>query len=95
MREQAGGGDSQLTTMPNSTPATKSHTVMQIMMLAIVMYSILLTLCRVSHSASFTRSMPSTKISARTTITAAFRHQKQHTAYNEETHGYKQSGQFR
>ena len=31
----------QLTTMPKMTPMTKSQMVMQIMMLAIVMYSIL------------------------------------------------------
>jgi hypothetical protein len=30
---------SQLTTIPNSTPITKSHTVMQIIILTMVMYS--------------------------------------------------------
>lgn len=49
---------------------TKSQTVMTIIMLTIVMYSVLLTRCRVSQSASLTRSMPRTKMSAPTIMTA-------------------------
>lgn len=58
--------------IPNNTPMTKSHTVMVTMMLTMVMYSDKLARCLLSHNASFIRSIPSTKMSAPTIITANF-----------------------
>lgn len=62
--------NSQLATVPKRTPNTKSQTVIAIMIETIVRYSSLFTRFRVSQSASFTRSIPSTKIRAPTSITA-------------------------
>ena len=59
--------------IPNKTPMTKSQAVIATMMLAMVKYSVLLTRWRVSQSASLTRSIPSTKMSALTTMTAVTR----------------------
>jgi hypothetical protein len=63
---------SQANTMPNKTPITKSKIVMHTIMLRMVTYSVLLVRCRVSQRASRTRSIPSTKIRAPTTMTGRY-----------------------
>jgi len=48
-----------------------THTVIPIAIAQIVMYSDLLTLCRVSQTASMSKSIPRTRMRAPTTMTAA------------------------
>ena len=55
---------------PNSQREDSTHTVIPIAIAQMVMYSIRLTLCLVSQTASISRSIPSTKMRAPTTATA-------------------------